>query len=302
VKARILAVLLAIAAIIAVIVGVGKGIATSHAPAAPPVRTFPHKYVGIITYNLPQFNRECGCAPNIAVHYIHLGSNGRAAIAMARSILAAGAVPMLELEPYDMSMADISAGAEDSWLAGFARAVRSLKAPVIMSFAPEANGNWYSWAYPHVAPLAFVSAWRHVVTVFRRAGADRVRWAWIMNVNFAGSENLHLLWPGRAFVDILGIDGYFLQPSSFAAIFGPTIVSMRSISSAPLLITETAAAPVADKLQALRDLISGVREYGVAGFVWFDVHQQGSITRQDWRLEDVPAALALFGEAVQHIR
>ena len=48
-----------------------------------------------------------------------------------------------------------------------------------------------------------------------------------MNVQFTGSENIRLLWPGTAYVNILGIDGYFTVPATFEGFFGPTIVAMR---------------------------------------------------------------------------
>ncbi len=120
-----------------------------------------------------------------------------------------------------------------------------------------------------------------------------------MNVQFAGSENIRLLWPGADYVNILGVDGYFIAPTTFQDFFGSTIVAMRSISSDPLLITETAAAPSVGKAEALDKITAGVSEYGLAGFIWFDVRQRGSLTRQDWSLEDEPKALHLFSGDVK---
>jgi mannan endo-1,4-beta-mannosidase len=300
VKIRVLAVLLAIAALVGVAVygGREKG-RLENQVVFPAVRTFPRQYVGVVSYNLYKFDVGCDCTPNIAARYIHVGAN--IDLTAARETLAAGAVPLLELEPYSMSLASIASGAEDQWLAKYARAVAALHAPVIMSFAPEANGDWYSWSYPHNAPSAFVAAWQHVVTVFRLVGASDVRWAWIMNVNFQDSENIARLWPGSSYVNILGLDGYFTTTASFQEVFGPTIVDMRTLSADPLLITETAAAPGAGKLSMLREIISGVSEYDLAGFIWFDVKQHGNIRRQNWLLEDDPAAFQLFRHQVDRV-
>jgi hypothetical protein len=303
VKTRVFAILLAVATLVAVaLVGARARVALSHPlPPPPPVRTFPREYAGIVDYNLVGFDRACRCTPNIAAQYIHIG--GSISMGGVRSLLVNGAVPLLELEPYGISFAQINSGAENKWLTSYAQAVASLHAPVVMSFAPEANGNWYTWGYPHVPPLVFVSAWQHVVSVFRNADPSvDVRWAWIMNVNFQGSENIAALWPGSGYVNILGLDGYLTTPATFQEFFGPTIVSMRSLSSDPLLITETAASPVVGKLRALREIISGVAQYGLAGFIWFDVRQTGSVTRQDWRLEDEPAAMALYSSDVNRVR
>jgi mannan endo-1,4-beta-mannosidase len=295
---RMLTVLVALGALVGVVAGARVVLTGTHpVVTAPPAHTFPHKYVGIVSYNVTKFDQRCGCAPNVAVHYIHVG--GTIKMGFVHSIVATGAIPMLELEPYDASFAKISSGGEDSWLSRYARAVRSLHSPVIMSFAPEANGTWYPWAYPHESPGAFVSAWRHVVTVFRRAGVRNVKWAWIVNVQFAGSENIRHLWPGSAFVNILGLDGYFITPTTFQDFFGPTIVAMRSLSPDPLLITETAAAPSVGKVGTLGQLTAGVAQYGLAGFVWFDVRQHGSRTRQDWTLEDERGALQRYSRDVK---
>jgi hypothetical protein len=296
---RIFTVLLALATLVGVVVGAKVVFGRNHPVpvTAPRQRTFPNHYVGIVSYNVKKFDEGCECSPNVAVHYLHIG--GSTEMGFARSIIGTGAIPMLELEPYGISLAKISSGGEDRWLSRYARAASSLHSPVIMSFAPEANGTWYTWGYKHDQPGEFVSAWRHVVTVFREAGARNIKWAWIMNVQFAGSENIRLLWPGAAFVNILGLDGYFIAPTTFESFFGASIVTMRALSADPLLITETAAAPSVGKANALNKITSGVTQYGLAGFIWFDVRQHGSKTRQDWSLEDEPSALHLFSSAVK---
>ena len=302
-KMRILAVLLAMAALVTVVVGaqlVFGHHGNKHFATRPVTRTFPDNFVGIVSYNVPKFDETCRCSPNVAVHYLAIGGNED--LDVARSILSTGAIPMLELEPQGVSLGAISSGTEDAWLSHFAHAVNGLHSPVIMSFAPEANGNWYPWGYNHVAPNAVIAAWRHVVTVFRQADTRNVKWAWIMNVQFSGSENIQLLWPGEDFVDILGIDGYLVKRLTFSAFFGPTIVAMRTISSDPLLITETAAAPSIGKAAALNAIVGGVAQYGLAGFIWFDVIQHGSISRQDWSLEHDTAALELYKNEVSRIR
>ena len=262
---RILVVFLALVALAAVVAGARVVISHNrrHPVMVQPQRTFPRKYIGVVSYNITKFDKQCGCAPNVAVHYIHIGATTEMGI--ARSIIAAGAIPMLELEPFSIPLAKIASGGEDHWLTKYAQAVASLHSPVVMSFAPEANGTWYSWGYRHQSASEFVSAWRHVVTVFREAGVPDVKWAWIMNVQFAGSENLRALWPGEGFVDILGVDGYFIAPTTFQDFFGSTIVAMRSISSDPLLITETAAAPSVGKAESLGKITAGVSQYGLAG-------------------------------------
>src|SRR6266567_3944475 len=80
------------------------------------------------------------------------------------------------------------AGPQAAYLWSYARAVRSFGGPVLIGFAHEMNGFWYRWGYKHTPPRVFRSAWRHVVTVFRRAGAWNVRWLWVINGLAAGES------------------------------------------------------------------------------------------------------------------
>jgi hypothetical protein len=148
-----------------------------------------------------------------------------------------------------------------------------------------------------VAPQAVIAAWRHVVDVFRGAGATNARWVWVVAQMYPGGEQLPLLWPGTTYVDAVGIDGYFLtRGSTFASVFGDTITTVKGLTSAPILISETGAAPAAGKARVLGALAAGVQHYGLAGFVYFDLDQSGQVTsfHEDWSLDNDPPALAVF--------
>jgi beta-mannanase len=57
----------------------------------------------------------------------------------------------------------------------------------MLSFAPEANGNWYRWGWSHTPPAVWVAAWRHVVTLFRSLKARNAIWVWTVNISFPHS-------------------------------------------------------------------------------------------------------------------
>jgi Glycosyl hydrolase family 26 len=262
------------------------------------VQKYPQQYVGVVSNDVAAFDTTCSCRPNVAIHYISMADP--VSMTLAKLVLGAQAVPLLELEPYGIPLSRIVAGHEDAWLRRYAKAVLGLKAPVILSFAPEANGSWYPWGFRHARAKVYVQAWRHVVTVFREAGAARIKWAWIMNRGFLQGERLKLLWPGQSYVNMLGIDGYYTRAKDdFRGLFVPTMRQMRRLSSDPMLISETAAAPAAGKLRAVRQLVAGVTAYHLAGFIWFDIQQHGGAIHQDWRLETDPQALAAYRRAVQ---
>jgi hypothetical protein len=221
----------------------------------------------------------------------------------AKALLNDGAVPLLELEPFGVSMASIAGGQDDKYLSNYAHGVAALNAPVLMSFAPELNGSWYTWGYKDVSPAVAVAAWQHVVTLFRQAGAKNVRWIWIVNTNYNGSEQLPLIWPGSQYVDMVGLDGYFRFPGvTFASAFAPTLIQVRMFTTVPVMITETAANPAAGKARVVTELVKAMTKYDLAGFIWFAINQSGQpgrgLARADWSLTGT--ALAEYGKAVRN--
>ncbi len=82
-----------------------------------------------------------------------------------------GAVPLVQMDPDDVSIAAIASGQYDGYLSSYAEAVRAYGHPVILSFGHEMNGDWYSWGYRHTSPAVFVAAWRHIVNAVPRAGS-----------------------------------------------------------------------------------------------------------------------------------
>lgn len=272
------------------------------APVLPAVvKAQPHRSVGIVTDNLEIFDTACSCRPDLAVQYVKMDKLPD--LTSARIMLRNGAVPLLEIEPFTQPLDEITVGADDAWLATYARDIRRLHSPVLLSFGPEANGSWYPWGYRHVTPATFVQAWRHVVRVFRHVGATNVRWVWVVNHRFRGSEGLSVLWPGSRYVDMIGIDGYYERRSTnFSDVFVGTIKELRSFANAPILISETAASSASEQLRALRQILAGEVRFRLAGFVWFDIPQHAGIHHQDWRIEIHPAALAAYRQAVQQGR
>jgi glycosyl hydrolase family 26 len=144
-----------------------------------------------------------------------------------------------------------------------------------------------------------VAAWRHIVRVFRAAGADNVTWLWTVNSVTGAASSLTQWWPGAAWVDWIGIDGYYFRATdTFGSVLGSTIADIRTFSGAPLLIAETAVGTTANRESQIAGLFAGVRAEHLAGVVWFDQAQHAGLYHQDWRLENDPSALAAFTAAV----
>jgi hypothetical protein len=244
------------------------------------------------------YAKAIGLQPNLVLYYNDWGGGFQSWLAaIAREH---GATLVVDLDPTGASLASIAHGGQDGYLRSFAGSVLEFGYPVVISFGHEMNGDWYPWGWTHASPGMFVQAWRHVVTVFRDAGAGNVTWLWTVNNIANGEPPIQDWWPGSSYVTWAGIDGYFYEPTdTFQSVYGPTIAAIHGRTSKPILISETAAGQVAGQAAKIPLLFAGVLHYHFLGLLWFDVAQQGSLFKQDWRLEGHPAAIAAFRRAAK---
>ena len=242
--------------------------------------TTPESYLGVYTNGAPtsyggvsSFTSATGARPDVVMYYS--GWFVPFPTAFATTVASNGAVPLVQMNPDRINVAEIAAGRYDGYLSSYAEAVRAYRHPVIVSFGHEMNGNWYSWGYRHTSPATFVAAWRHIVTLFRALGARNVTWLWTVNI-INNTQRGRIppparWWPGSSYVTWVGIDGYYLKPNwQFAPLFGPTIGKVHTLTSAPILIAETGAVPAAGQPTKITDLFAGIRLYGLLGFVWYN--------------------------------
>ena len=279
---------------------------SSAATAAPPSTahaSLPDRtaaYLGVYEPGVPhssqliaRFSQAAGRRPDIVLYYS--GWPQKFQTPFARSARRAGATVLVDMDPSNVPIAAIASGRYDVYLRSFADAVRAFSHPVIISFGHEMNGHWYSWGWTHTSPAVWVRAWRHIVTVFRRAGADNVTWLWTVNRLTASEGPIRDWWPGAAYVTWVGADGYLASPGdTFTRVFGPTITAVRALTSKPVLIAETAVGTEAGQAAKIPGLFAGVRRNRLLGLVWFDEAQHGSTYHQDWRLEGHPSAVRAF--------
>jgi mannan endo-1,4-beta-mannosidase len=282
------------------------------APASPssvnalpsPVSAQPDSILGVYNGAVPRsyslvnrFAREVGLQPNVVMYFSAWGDRFRTGFAsVARRH---GAVPFVELEPYTVSMESIAAGQQDAYLRSYADAVRSFGHPVLIGFAHEMNGFWYRWGYTHTSPSVFRSAWRHVVTVFRRAGASNVRWLWVINGLAAGESPIREWWPGASYVTWVAMDCYYVRPSqTFSSLFGPTIDALRSFTRKPELIAEVGIGSAAGQASKVPGLFAGVRARHLLGFVYYDKAQYSDQYHQNWQIDYDWPAIAAFRRSI----
>jgi mannan endo-1,4-beta-mannosidase len=252
----------------------------------------PYSYRGVTA-----FRKNTGVRPTVILYYSGWMESFQESFAM--TVSNNGAVPLVQMDPKNVSIAAIASGQYDAYLSAYAKAVRAYGRPVILSFGHEMNGYWYSWGNLHTPARVFVAAWRHIVTLFRALGARNVTWMWTINTIHPRAKvpSPGPWWPGSSYVTWVGIDGYYFNSSStFAPLFGPTITAVRALTNDPILISETGAPPSASQPAKVADLFAGVRLYGLLGFVWFDVNDTAQAL--DWLLSG-PASFAAFHLGVE---
>jgi cellulose synthase (UDP-forming) len=234
-------------------------------------------------------------------------------LAQLRAVGARGSIPEISWEPWDYSgsatdqpqftLASIIDGRHDAYIRRWARTLRRYGHPVYLRFAQEMNGNWYPWseAVNGNHPGQFVAAWRHVHQMFTELGADNVRWIWSPA---AGTAHLDAgLYPGRAFVDIVGVSafngGSHLKWGgwrSFARIFNPTARSLAAIAPGkPVQISEVASAEGGGSKAAwISAMFNDLRAHPeVTSMLWYDLRKQA-----DWPVSSDPAAARAFAAGV----
>lgn len=267
----------------------------------------PASYLGVYEKGPPatyqpvaNFTDAIGKQPNLVGYYS--GWQEAFQTPFAEQVRSHGAALILQWDPTDTSVSKIAAGGYDQYLRAFADSVRKFGGPVVIGFGHEMNAYWYSWGYHHLPPATFVAAWRHIVTLFRSQGVSNVTWLWTIQADEAGTGPIASWWPGAQYVTWVGIDGYYYLPSeNFFSIFGETIAQVRTITSKPLLLSETGVGPEAGKAAKIPGLFAGMRHYGTLGLVWFDIAQDGGTYSQDWRIENSLAAETAFRRAASDL-
>ena len=295
--------ILAVALAVAALAGASLRL-TASSPSPPPAHaSLPpslHSYLGVFEPGAPpayapvaDFAAAAGRKPNLLGYYSGWAQPFDASF--AEMIYRHGVIPFVQIDPTDASIAAIANGVYDDYLRSYATSVRGFGHNVVIGFGHEMNAPWYSWGYSHVAPSTFVAAWRHIVTLFRDQEADNVTWVWTLQADERGTGPIASWWPGAQYVTWVGIDGYYYRPTdTFTSVFGRTIDQVRTFTSTPVLLAETAVGPDADQFVKIQDLFQGMAAYRTLGLVWFDEDQHGGIEHQDWRIEDSQTARISF--------
>jgi mannan endo-1,4-beta-mannosidase len=227
-----------------------------------------------------------------------------------------GAIPCLTWEPMVYSdgrevmvpWRAIVDGAYDGYLKGFAKEAASWNRPFMIRFAHEMNIARYHWGtqpsgYGPESPYIYRRTFRYVASLFQKAGVQNVLWVFCPNAesvpdgsydSAASWNRMEAYYPGDAYVDILGMDGYNWgttqtkaingwdsQWREFAAMFRPAYEKLRRLApDKPIFVFETATVDKGgDKGLWIKNAFETAREWKLNGLVWFQVNKE-----YDWRI------------------
>jgi len=238
---------------------------------------------------------------------------------MMEGIREYGAIPLYSwssqsipssLDEPDFQLSDVIAGTYDDYIRSFAEEARDWGHPFFLRFDWEMNGGWFPWAEGANGnqPGEFVAAWRHVHDIFTAVGADNVNWVWCPNIDPDGLfQDLSSLYPGDAYVDWTGLDGYNwgtdpAKPDrwrSFDELYGSTYhrITETIAPEKPLLIAEIGSTEYGgSKASWIQDALAKIpADYPkIGGLLWFDTYIEG----MDWPIESSTTATSAFAEGV----
>jgi mannan endo-1,4-beta-mannosidase len=213
-------------------------------------------------------------------------------------------------------LADIYNGTYDSYITTWARAAHAWGHPFFLRFDHEMNGNWYSWSERTNGnkPGDYVKAWRHVVSLFRSAGATNATWVWCPNLTSKTTTPLSGLYPGDSYVDWTCMDGYNWGTDhnnkwySFAQVFGvnpwtehSTYKDILAVApNKPMMIGETATSKDGgDPAAWIRDVLLTQLPKNfpaVKALVWFNWNVSDPTI--DWPIESTSAMQSAFRSGI----
>ncbi|HWP33080.1 MAG TPA: glycosyl hydrolase [Solirubrobacterales bacterium] len=250
---------------------------------------------------LEQYAAMVGRQPDIVSWYREFGQPLLEPDEIA-NLRATGQTPMVTWEPHNVSLAAIASGTYDAYLNESAAIAQGWEGPLLLRFAHEMNGGWYSWGSGAVTPDTYLAAWRHIVSVFQSNGVGNVKWVWSPYVLAGGKFPIAPYFPGDEWIDYVALDGYNWGATkgawqSLQAVFSASYALVTELSARPVIIAETGSSEMGgDKAAWIESgFMSTIPQSfpRIVAVVWFSEDRE-----DDWRINSSPASLAAYRAVV----
>ncbi|MDP4181176.1 MAG: glycosyl hydrolase [Bacillota bacterium] len=246
---------------------------------------------------------------DIAHMFINWSTNFDSIKTYANAVYANDAILLLTWEPWEYDTVQIMNGNADSYIRKMAQDMKSYGKEIWLRPLHEANGNWYPWAIGYDGGKntnsTYISAFRHIVDIFRSEGANNVKWIFNINCSNVGPNTSYTgHYPGDNYVDYNSIDGYNWGTTqswgstwqSFDEIFLSPYNSLKNYNK-QILIAEWASTEVGgNKAQWITDSFNKIRSSydKIFAEVWFSHNKE-----TDWRINSSESALNAYKNAIK---
>jgi hypothetical protein len=249
-------------------------------------------YLGVSTdlSRIDVFDKAAGIVTHPAIYNRWTTPNGAVQPTLTDATTMPGMTPMVS---WNLPLADgaVTAGKRDAYLRAQADAVKTFGQPVFIRLDWEMNATWYpEWNVPAVSPAQFIAAWRHVYDVFQAQGATNAAFVWCVNVWRGPNNTDNSAWyPGDAYVDWVGVDGYPQSAASDYLLSAPdglnAMAGFAATHDKPLMLAEWAPQLPQPDTAAPVDLIldwAKAHPKTVKALVYFDF----VVDKKDYQLVD----------------
>jgi hypothetical protein len=231
-----------------------------------------------------------------------------------------GFIPVITWEPWkrnfenpsavqpEYALSSISEGNHDAYIRSWARSAQSLGVPIVIRFAHEQSTEpgtrpWYPWQGD---PQGYQAAFRHIVALFREAGASNVEFLWsAMWLNEWAAQ----YYPGHDIVDVVGTTtlnhgtgatAEWARWRTFDELFAGQYEAALQWNK-PVMITELATAEQGgDKAAWLRECFTSMEtKYPlVMGVLLLEVESDREWPIINWSVASSDEGLSAFREAI----
>jgi hypothetical protein len=238
------------------------------------------------------YSTVAGQRPNVANLYVFW--DGSFPTSFARQAHSAGAIPFLEIEPWQGKVRDCSYSADfpamttigangtaiRRYLGAFGSAIASFGHPVIITFAREFNVyGQYPWAQgdcENTTAKQWIKAWDTVRSDIDATAGGLAHFMWAPGANTGGTTiDPTPYWPGTSQVDMVSVEGfpstrYGTAFGTFSGLFGRVFHEIHALTRLPIFIGETDLALLDGRgYQSLPGFISDLCSNGGDGVLQF---------------------------------
>jgi hypothetical protein len=222
----------------------------------------------------------------------------------------AGELSLVDMTTGTVSLRAIADGRYDAKLRAWAHQAAAWGHPFMLTLDVEMNGNWepYGTAPPaRNKPADFVAAWRHFHRIADRAGASNITWVWVPNVDpYHRFTPYDQLYPGDAYVDWTGLDGFNWGGSdwmTFSQLYEISYHDLLTLApSKPIMISQIGSAERGgSKASWITDVLSTQLPQNyprIKALIWFNWRIYQKKAWSQWPIESSGTARSAFAAAI----